>query len=133
MDHAIEQHFVKTFIKRSRRERLLHELTTPSKRYDGVSRFCHGARDLLEPSRIIMEGEDLERLPAFKSFVRQHGEICYVLTPEFCMDEIRLPLQEALDEAAMSLDAVIIMGSTFAVVFGEPVKGGRGKFLLSEK
>jgi len=133
MDHAIEQHFVKTFIRRSRRERLLHELTTPSKRYDGVSRFCHGARDQLEPSRIVMEGEDLERLPAFKSFVRQHGEICYVLTPESCMDGERLPLEEAVTMAAMSLDAVIIMGSTFAVIFGEPMKGGRGKFLLSEQ
>jgi len=36
-------------------------------------------------------------------------------------------------KAIICLDAVIIMGSTFAIVFGEPMKGGRGKYLLSEK
>ncbi len=41
-------------------------------------------------------------------------------------------LSDAVKEAVMSLDAVLIMGSTFAIVFGEPMKGGRGKFLLSE-
>ena len=72
MDHTAEQHFVKKFIRKSRRERLLYELTTPEKRYGGVSRFCHTAKDLLDPSGIIMEGEDLERRPEFISFIRQH-------------------------------------------------------------
>ena len=35
-------------------------------------------------------------------------------------------------QAIISLDAVSIIGSTFAVVFGEPAKGGRDKYLLSE-
>ena len=33
---------------------------------------------------------------------------------------------------AVCPDAVLILGSTFAVVFGEPMKGGRGKYLLSD-
>lgn len=41
MDYSAEKHFVQTFIRRNRRERLLYELTTPKKRMDGVSRFCH--------------------------------------------------------------------------------------------
>ena len=63
MDYLNEQHFVQTFIRKDRSDRLLYELTTPEKRYDGVSRFCHQAKELLEPSRIIMEGEDLDRRP----------------------------------------------------------------------
>ena len=132
MDYLNEQHFVQTFIRKDRSDRLLYELTTPEKRYDGVSRFCHQAKELLEPSRIIMEGEDLDRRPEFDRFVQQHDEICFVLSPDFYMDEQFLPLKDAVEQALMCLDAVLIMGSSFAVVFGEPMKGGRGKFLLAE-
>ena len=133
MDYSNEQHFVQSFIRKNRRERLLRELSTLEKRYDGVSRFCHQAKELLEPSKIIMEGEDLDRRPEFACFVRQHDEICFVLSPDFYTDEQFLPLRDAVHKAIICLDAVIIMGSTFAVVFGEPMKGGRGKYLLSEK
>ena len=133
VDYANEQHFVQSFIRKNRRERLLYELSTPEKRYDGVSRFCHQAKELLEPSKIIMEGEDLDRRPEFDCFVRQHDEICFVLSPDFYTDEQFLPLRDAVQKAIICLDAVIIMGSTFAVIFGEPMKGGRGKYLLSEK
>ncbi len=132
MDYSNEQHFVQAFIRKNRRDRLLYELTTPEKRYEGVSRFCHQAKELLDPSRIIMEGEDLDRRPEFDRFVQQHDEICFVLSPDFYMDEQFLPLKDAVDQAIMCLDAVLIMGSSFAVVFGEPMKGGREKLLLSE-
>ena len=132
MDYEIETHFVQSFIRKNRRERLLYELTTPEKRYDGVSRFCHQSRDFLDPAKIVMEGEDLERRSEFERFVRQHDELCFVLSPEFWLDEQFLPLSDAVRQATVSLDAVLILGSTFAVVFGEPMKGGRGKFLLSE-
>ncbi len=132
MDYSNEQHFVQAFIRKNRRDRLLYELTTPEKRYEGVSRFCHQAKELLDPSRIIMEGEDLDRRPEFDRFVQQHDEICFVLSPDFYLDEQFLPLKDAVDQAIMCLDAVLIMGSSFAVVFGEPMKGGREKLLLSE-
>ena len=79
-----------------------------------------------------MEGEDINRRPEFEQFVRQHDEICFVLSPDFYMDEQYLPFRDAVDQAIICLDAILIIGSSFAVVFGEPMKGGRGKFLLSE-
>ena len=133
MDYANERHFVQAFVRKDRRERLLHELTTPNKRYDGVSRFCHQARDLLDLSKIIMEGEDLERRPEFGRFLEQHDETCFVLSPDPFLDEQTLPLKDAVHQAILCPDAVLVIGSTFAIVFGEPMKGGRGKFLLSEK
>ena len=132
MDYSNERHFVQAFIRKNRRERLLYELTTPEKRYGGVSRFCHQARELLNLSKIIMEGEDLERRPEFGRFVQQHDEPCFVLSPDSFLDEQILPLKDAVHQAILGPDAVLIIGSTFAVVFGEPMKGGRGKFLLSE-
>ena len=132
VDYSSEQHFVQSFIRKNRRERLLYELTTPEKRYDGVSRFCHQARDFLDPAKIVLEGEDLDRRSEFERFVLQHDELCFVLSPDFWLDEQFLSLQDAVRQAVISLDAVLILGSTFAIVFGEPMKGGRGKYLLSE-
>ena len=80
-----------------------------------------------------MSGEDLDRRPEFERFIRQHDELVLVLSPDFYMDEQFLPLKDAVHQAVISLDAVLIVGSTFAIVFGEPMKGGRGKFLMSEK
>ena len=40
--------------------------------------------------------------------------------------------KDAVSLAAAFYDAVIIIGSTFAIIFGEPMKGSRDKYLLSE-
>ena len=133
MDDSYEQHFVRSFIRKERRERLLFELTTPKKRYDGVSRFCHQAGEFLDPAKIVMSGEDLDREAAFAKFVQAHDELCLVLSPDFFTDEQFLPLKDAVRQAVMCFDAVLIIGSTFAVVFGEVMKGGRGKYLLSDR
>ena len=133
MDYTNEQRFVQMFVRKSRRKRLLHELTTPEKRYDGVSRFCHQAEELLQPSKIVTKGDDIVRSLEFKRFVREHDELCFIMSPYSFIDGQFLPLKEAVSEAVACPDAVLIVGSTFAVVFGEPMKGGRGVFLLSEK
>ncbi len=80
-----------------------------------------------------MSGEDLDRRPEFKTFVRQHDERCLVLSPALCQDGQVMALQEAVEHAVMCPDAVLILGSTFAVVLGEVMKGGRGKYLLLEQ
>ena len=133
MDYTNEQRFVQMFVRKSRRKRLLHELTTPEKRYGGVSRFCHQAEELIDPSKIVMEGDGMTCRPEFERFIKQHDEICFVMSPDSFVDEQQLPLKDAVREAVLCPDAVLIVGSTFAVVFGEPMKGGRGAFLLSEK
>ncbi len=52
MDYSAEERFIKNFIKKRYRERLLFELTTPKKRYDGLDRFCHQASELIDLSLI---------------------------------------------------------------------------------
>ncbi len=94
MNYNEERHFVQSFIRKNRRERLLYELTSPEKRYEGVSRFCHQAGELLDRSKILMQGEDLDRRPEFGRFMREHNEICFVLSPDFYMDEQFLPFTE---------------------------------------
>ena len=133
MEYTEERRFVQSFIRRDRRERLLYELTTPAKRHAGISRFCHRAGEFLEMSRVIMADKNLERLPEFEQFVRQHDELCYVLAPDPCLTEQMKPLREAVEMAAMSQDAAIIIGGSFAVVFTEVCKGRRDRYLLSEE
>ena len=133
-NYSIEERFVKAFIRKSRRERMLYELMTPEKRYEGVDRFCHEAGNLLDPAKIVMEGEDLDRRPEFRRFVEKNkDEICYLLSPDFWLDEQFKPLNEAVELAVMCPDAALVIGDDFAIVFGEPMKGGRGKYLLAEK
>ena len=68
-DGGSEERFVKTFVRKSRRDRLLYELSVPAKRIRALDRFCHGAADLIDPDRILFQGADLERTEAFLSFV----------------------------------------------------------------
>ncbi len=132
MENTAEQYFVQTYIKKNRRDRLFFELSAEKRRYDGLSRFCHQAGELLDPAKIIAAGDDLERRPEFLRFVKHHDDTCYVISPNYEMDGRTLQTKDAVSLAAAFYDAVIIIGSTFAIVFGEPVKGGRDKYLLSE-
>ena len=132
MDYSAEERFIKNFIKKRYRERLLFELTTPKKRYAGLDRFCHQASELIDPMKIYLEGDDLDRRPEFKVFCKKHQGLCRVLSSEFYWDEIEVPLDEAMEMAVMSLDAFLVLGDGFAIVFGEPVKSGREKYLVVE-
>ena len=133
MDYSIEEKFVKTFIRKSRQERLLYELSTPEKRYRGISRFCHQAREFIDPDKILLQGSNLENDKDFIKFVEKHDENCLVLSPEFYMDERFMYLKDAVKQATVSLDAILIIADSFAIVFSEPEKGGREKYLLCEK
>ncbi len=132
MDYSVEERFIKNFIKKRYRERLLFELTTPKKRYAGLDRFCHQASELIDPAKVYLEGDDLDRRPEFEKFCKKHQGLCRVLSPEFYWEEIEAPLNEAVKMAVMSLDAFLVLGDGFAIVFGEPVKGGREKYLVVE-
>ena len=131
-NYSAEKRLVRSFVLKNRRERPLYELTTPEKRYDGVSRFCHQASVFLNPARIFMQGDDMTRLPEFGRFVSEHDELCFVLSPDFYLDERFMTLKEAVGQALICPDAVLIIGSSFALVFGEPMKGGREQYLLTE-
>ena len=132
MNASREEYFIRTFIRKSKQERLSYELFTPKKRYDGISRFCHQAGVFLDPSKTVLKGCDLESQPAFRDFISSHDELCAVISLEGWLDGETLSLKEAVDRASMSTDAVLILGSTFAIVFGEAEKGGREKYLLCE-
>ena len=131
MESSAEERFVGQFVRKRHRERLLHELTSPKKRYRGLDRFCHGTPDLIDLRKVLMYGPDLERRPDFETFVEEHEETVTILSPEPAADLLELPFSEAIRIAIMCPDAVIIVGDGFSLIYGEAVRN-RDKFLLTE-
>ena len=54
----IEQKFIRQFIVKSKRDRLLYELGG-KKRQNGIGRFCHNVDELLLKEKTILSGQDL--------------------------------------------------------------------------
>ena len=54
MSDTPEARFAAKYLRREKRERLLHELTDPKKRYRGLDRFCHHAGELIDPKKIAL-------------------------------------------------------------------------------
>ena len=53
-----EKLFVDRYIIKNRRERILYELSKPSKRLDALSRFCHTYYMNVDERKIIYRGRD---------------------------------------------------------------------------
>ena len=133
MTSLTEQAFAETYVRKDRRERLLHELSNPRKRSRGLDRFCHGAADLLDPARIALAGPGLEHDAAFSAFVdTRAAETCQIFSPDGGIDGLELPLAEAVERCVACLDASIIMGGSFAIVRAEAWKGGTDMWLLEQ-
>lgn len=130
MSETAEARFAAKYLRREKRERLLHELTDPKKRYRGLDRFCHHAGELIDPKKIALQGDDLPRQEAFRAFLAAHPEDCALLSPDPFLDGQTLPLSQAAALAFCSADASILLGQGFALVTGEAVKGGREHYLL---
>ena len=133
MEFAAERAFVERYIRKGRRDRLLHELTHPGKRYAGLSRFCHQAEDLLDRGLVRCSGPDLFRQDLMLRLLAEHGgEDCALLSPDPLLDGLTVPLAQAARLAEACPDAVILLARRFAVVQEEAMKGGRARFLLCE-
>ncbi|MBR4896096.1 MAG: hypothetical protein IKZ41_06690 [Clostridia bacterium] len=125
------QAFVETFLRREKRDRMRYLLGNPRKRRAGLDRFCHETMDLIDREKILLEGADLERRDEFRRFLAAHGAPVIVFSPDAYPEGERMSVRDALAFALTGLDAVLILGEGYAVIFGEPMKGGRDKVLLA--
>ena len=111
MNKEAEEYFVRNFIVKEKRERLLFELSG-KKRRDGIGRFCHSAEDLLIADRIGFSG----KLPRseIESLLTRYGDInrCFIISYDKAADGKCCGLEEALDLVlGGGMAAVIISGS----------------------
>ena len=133
-----EERFVRVFVRRERRDRLLHELTNPKKRYRGLDRFCHTADELLNPAKVLIAGTDATWKQDLAVFARAHAKTaCAVLSPDSEIDGLEFAFADAVAVAQASSDAAIVVGGdegdAFAYVQAEAYLGPRDCWLLVER
>lgn len=128
----MEKLFVEQFIRRERRERLLHELNNPKKRRTGICRFCHRADEMLDMHRVIYRGDGLydEELGKLMLGSGCAGE-CYIMAYNEYLDGRTLPWREAWREVNGNGMPAVMVFDGFAVVETEQVQGAAEKFVLA--
>lgn len=129
IDAKIEEMFIKQFVKKRFRQRLLFELHG-KKRRDGMSRFCHNAVNLLLENTIVVDGrickEDIKRhLPK-----KLTGKQCYIMAYNESLDGILCQFEAALDLVLGNGMAAIIIFDGFAVIETEQCSGCPDRFVL---
>ncbi len=111
MDRGIEDYFVKTFVVKDKRERLLYELGG-KKREQGIGRFCHTADEMLVEGKIAASGN------------------WYIMSLDESMDGLICQLDEALDLVLGNGMAAIIVSDSIAIVETEQYIGTPVRYIL---
>ena len=92
----IEKSFVKRFIKKTKQDRLLFELSE-KKRQQGIGRFCHSTEDMIDTERITYSGNDLFSNEILR-VTRQYKvpELCYIIAYQKELDKKYVSFEDAL-------------------------------------
>ena len=126
MDFNIELDFIKKYIKKEYRERIIFELQSKKKREKGFSHFSHSAQTVLNDSFIPCPMTQLQdHLVALCSAQDE----CYMISGD-TLDGHILPLHAAVEYCKASHMAVILISSKFAVV-KEEFEGGQPQVFIS--
>lgn len=123
--------FVKQFIIKDRRDRLLHELTHPKKRQNALSRFCHSTEDMIDARTVFQCGTDVSRETIIKFLCENNsGNTCYVMAylPE--LDGVECSIEEAVNKVIGNGMAAIILADCAAFIETEQAQGAAIKYLL---
>lgn len=115
MDRLIEERFVKNFVVKEKRERILHELNSPKKRREGIRRICFSACDsrytVFQDSKL----SDEELFAEVKKYIDVKKE-CYVIA-DSSDDGKFLPFKEAFDNMfEFEMSYIIICSENLALL-----------------
>ncbi|WP_180228740.1 hypothetical protein [Priestia megaterium] len=82
MNRTQEQLIVKAFFEKRIQERVLHELASPKKRLDALSRLCHNYTTTLRKKYLIELPKANFNKENLESLLRKYGPIkqCYVIS-----------------------------------------------------
>lgn len=130
MDRGIEDNFVKTFVVKDKRDRLLYELFG-KKREQGIGRFCHNADKMLVKGKIAASGNHLyydEILQEVEKY-KVSGN-WYIMSMNKSMDGIVCQFDEALDLVLGNGMAAIIVSDSIAIVETEQYRGTPVRYIL---
>ena len=130
MIEEIETSFVKRFIKKTKQDRLLFELSG-KKRQHGIERFCHNTEDLIDTERIAYSGNNLF-LDEILRIIKQYKvpESCYIIACQKELDKKHVSFEDALGLVLGNGMAAIIICNDFAVIETEQYSGTPFRYIL---
>ncbi|MGB8273269.1 MAG: hypothetical protein WCE77_26830, partial [Priestia megaterium] len=99
MNKTQEQLIVKAFFEKRIQERILHELASPKKRLDALSRLCHNYTTTLRKKYLIELPKANFNKEGLETLLRKYGPIkqCYVISWHEDIDGKEMPLSSALE------------------------------------
>lgn len=122
---AEELFFIDTYVFPNRRDRLKYELSSEKKRYDGIDRFCHSAREMLKPAfltPVVVTAEKfLINAENLNSFRKIDSNSVFVISMYQDLDRQVMPFCDAVDKM-LGLGPYILINRElqFAFVETEP-------------
>lgn len=130
MIEEIEKSFVKRFIKKTKQDRLLFELSG-KKRQHGIERFCHNTEDLIDTERIAYSGNNLF-LDEILRIIKQYKvpESCYIIACQKELDKKHVSFEDALGLVLGNGMAATIICNDFAVIETEQYSGTPFRYIL---
>lgn len=111
MDVEQEMRFIRSFVRRERRERVQFELLSGKKRGAFLSRLCHGHDDILDArflKPIPLPNSDYRDILKYLTH-KQAPATCYAISTIVELDGAFVPLVDALEKAVgFGLPTIII-------------------------
>lgn len=128
MNVEIEKSFVKEYIKKNRRDRILYELNNAKKRINAIGRFCHNAADYLIASKIVYKGTSLEH--GMELLNVSNSKECYLISFDDDIDGKVFAPMEAMERIESIGMASIAIFTDFCVIKTEQSVGPAEVFFL---
>ncbi|MBE5925965.1 MAG: hypothetical protein E7270_03280 [Lachnospiraceae bacterium] len=131
MDKEKELLFVKNFIIKPKRERILYELASNKKRKNAISRFCHMASDYIDIKKIVYEGDVLngtKLLEIIRKFTKKN--IGYVISWDDDVDGTFLDIDLAISKAIEDYMVTIVIIDNVALIKTEQEDGAAKSYIL---
>lgn len=126
-----EKIFVNRFIMKKKRERILHELSKPSKRLDALSRFCHNYDMYVDERKIIYSGKEVSDDVLKKLIKKNSSEIeGYMICWDERYDAKDMTLECAIDIMRDDGMCMIFIVEDICIISTEQTQGPKEIVLL---
>ena len=126
MNIIIEQEFIKKYIDKVYRERLLLELSSAKRRTKALSRFSHNVEEILNKNTI-------KKTVTNFSDIKENDKTVYIISWDE-NDGTQISFADAIKYCEAAYTSVVLIGKTFALI-KEETEGGQSKmfYLKNDK
>ena len=119
-----EKLFVNRYIIKKRRERILYELSKPSKRIDALSRFCHNYDMYVDERKIVYSGKEVSD-DELKKIIKKYSNETegYMICWNERYDSKDMTLEFAINIMRDDDMCMIFMSGDICIISTEQIQG----------